>query len=170
MHGKAVGRKTAAAQLLCGCLCDMYGDRMLFQQDGEGFGVVGVLVRDENGVDVRQTLADGTQRALNRTAAHARIDQNARITDPQKRAVALGAGKKRNDSVNGCLTHVVPFMETGLPRVGNPIGLLFDDVADEVLEDVFVGGVSDALLEELGLAVCLGMQVIFGNVSISNVL
>ena len=101
MDSKAVRRKAAAAKLFCRFLCQMHGDGMLFQQDRERLCVVGMLMCDENGIDVRQTLADGAKRTLDRAAAHARIDQQTGVSDAQKGAVALGAGKQRDDSVNG---------------------------------------------------------------------
>ena len=101
MDGKTVRRKAASAKLFGGFLRQMHGDGMLFQQHGERLCVVGMLMRDENGIDVRQALADRAKRTFNGTAAHTRIDQYTGIADAQKGAVALGAGEKRDDSVDG---------------------------------------------------------------------
>ena len=74
---------------------------MLFQKHGKRFGMIGMFVGNEYCVDIGKLFSDRTKRTLNRPTAHTGIDQNTGIADTHQRTVALGAGKQRNDAVDG---------------------------------------------------------------------
>ena len=63
--------------------------------------MVGMLMRNENRIDVGKLFSNGTQCSFDRPTAHTGINQNAGIADTYQGTVALGAGKQRNDTVNG---------------------------------------------------------------------
>ena len=74
---------------------------MLFQKHGKRLGMIGMFVGDEDGIDVGKLFSDRAKRTLNGAAAHTGIDQDTGIADTHQRTVALGAGKQRNDAVDG---------------------------------------------------------------------
>ena len=76
----------------------MYGDRMLFEQRGQGFDMVTVLMRDKDRANVTNAFANAFQRLCDGAAAASGIDQYAIVSGTDKHSVAARAGK---ECVNG---------------------------------------------------------------------
>ena len=83
----------------------MRGDVILFGNYFQSLCMVGMLMRNENCIDIGKRRADGVQIFFDGTRADTRVNQNLRIGSSDINAVAGGTGVK---GICGDISHGIP--------------------------------------------------------------